>query len=169
MASAAILIFIQSDFFPAKHDSFFQKAFCCESLSGKKRGGVCQAWAYLGPSEFPSRKRSFVRGRIKETVLTEWQVAFVFKSHFLLPTGIAQDRQVHNLLDSLGAGFNTDHSHLSFIYILTLASSTRSSQVIPHPCTLLSQCCLTSVYEWELVHPTWHGHKQSNGKHESTM
>ena len=73
LASAAILIFIQSDFFPAKHDSFFQKSFCCESLSGKKRGGVCQAWAYLGPSEFPSRKRSFVRGRIIETLLTEWR------------------------------------------------------------------------------------------------
>ena len=35
-------------------------------------------------------------------------LAFEFKSHFLLPTGIAQDRQLHNVLDSLGAGFNTD-------------------------------------------------------------
>ena len=40
---------------------------------------------------------------------------------------------------------------------LVFVSSTWSSQVVSHPSTILAQCCLTSVWKWELVFPTWHG------------
>ena len=36
-------------------------------------------------------------------------------------------------------------------------SNTRSSQAVSHPSTILAQCCLTSVFLWELVFPTWQG------------
>ena len=39
---------------------------------------------------------------------------------------------------------------------LVFVSSTRSSQAVTHPSTILAQCCLTSVFKWELVFPTWH-------------
>ena len=39
---------------------------------------------------------------------------------------------------------------------LVFVSSTRSSQTVSHPSTILAQCCLTSVFLWELVFPTWH-------------
>ena len=35
-------------------------------------------------------------------------------------------------------------------------SSTRSSQAVSHLSTILAQCCLTSVFKWELMFPTWH-------------
>ena len=34
-------------------------------------------------------------------------------------------------------------------------SSTTSSQAVTHPSTILAQCCLTSVFIWELVFRTW--------------
>ena len=40
---------------------------------------------------------------------------------------------------------------------LVFVSSTRSSQTVSHPSTILAQCCLTSVFLWELVFPTWQG------------
>jgi hypothetical protein len=40
---------------------------------------------------------------------------------------------------------------------LVFVSSTWSSQAVTHPSTIQAQCCLTSVFEWELVFPTWHG------------
>ena len=40
---------------------------------------------------------------------------------------------------------------------LVFVSSTWSSRGVSHPSTIQSQCCLTSVFEWELVLPTWHG------------
>ena len=36
-------------------------------------------------------------------------------------------------------------------------SSTWSSKAVSHPSTIQTQCCLSSVFEWELVFPTWHG------------
>ena len=38
---------------------------------------------------------------------------------------------------------------------LVFISSTWSSQAVYHPNTIQAQCCLTSVFEWELVFPTW--------------
>ena len=35
-----------------------------------------------------------------------------------------------------------------------LSSSTWSSPAVSHPSTIQAQCCLTSVFEWELVFPT---------------
>ena len=32
-----------------------------------------------------------------------------------------------------------------------------SSQVVSHLSTIQAQCCLTSVFEWGLVFPKWHG------------
>ena len=36
-------------------------------------------------------------------------------------------------------------------------SSTWSFQAVSHPSTIQAECCLTSVFKWELVFPTWHG------------
>ena len=39
-------------------------------------------------------------------------------------------------------------------------NSTRSSQEVSHPGTILAQCCLTAVIGWELVFSTWYGRWQ---------
>lgn len=49
------------------------------------------------------------------------------------------------------------HSPLSSINIWT-HSSTGSSEAVSHPKTVLAQYSLTSVFKWELVLPTQHGH-----------
>ena len=41
---------------------------------------------------------------------------------------------------------------LSSIDICTLASSTGSPQEVSHPRTVLAQCCLATVFEWELLY-----------------
>ena len=40
---------------------------------------------------------------------------------------------------------------------LVLVSITWSSQTVSHPSIIQACSCLTSVFEWELVFPTWHG------------
>ena len=40
---------------------------------------------------------------------------------------------------------------------LVFVTSTCSSQAVSHPRTIQAQCCLTSVFKWELVFPTWNG------------
>ena len=40
--------------------------------------------------------------------------------------------------------------------IRTHDSNTRSYQDVSHWSTILAQCCLTSVFSWRLVFPTWH-------------
>ena len=42
-------------------------------------------------------------------------------------------------------------------YGLGFVSSTWSYQVVSHPSILQAESCLASVFEWELVFPTWHG------------
>ena len=38
---------------------------------------------------------------------------------------------------------------------LVFVRSTWSSLAVYHPSTIKAQCCLTTVFEWELVFPTW--------------
>ena len=40
---------------------------------------------------------------------------------------------------------------------LVSVSNTWNSQEVSHPSTIQAQCCLTYVFKWELVFPTWHG------------
>ena len=44
----------------------------------------------------------------------------------------------------------------------TLAGSTRCSQAVYHPNTSLTQCFLTSMFQWELVSSTWHENYVTN-------
>ena len=39
---------------------------------------------------------------------------------------------------------------------LVCVTSTWSSQEVSHPRTIQAQCCLTSVFKWDLAFPTWH-------------
>ena len=50
--------------------------------------------------------------------------------------------------------FDTIHSPLTSIHCRTNTSCTRRSQAASHTITDLAQCCLTSIFKWELVYPT---------------
>ena len=53
-----------------------------------------------------------------------------------------------------GSRYDTVHSTLGHNMIQTAVSSTWYSQAVPHPSTLLAQCCLTFVFTRELVNPS---------------
>ena len=57
----------------------------------------------------------------------------------------------------MGAQVDTVHSRVSSIFIQTHASSKWSSQAASNPSTTQAQCCLTSIFEWKMAFPTWHG------------
>ena len=68
--------------------------------------------------------------------------------------GAFTDKSSGTLKMPVGARQTTVLLLLSSIDIRTQARSTRRSQAVTHPSTLLPQCCLTSVLEWVLMPPT---------------
>ena len=68
----------------------------------------------------------------------------------------------------MGPQIRNNRSTLNCIDIKTHASNPRSSQMVSHPRTVLTQCYLSLVFEWELVlllwlnsilvYSTWQGH-----------
>ena len=62
--------------------------------------------------------------------------------------------------------FDSAYLPLSCINNPTYTNSIRSSQVVFYPSTILAQCCLTSVYRWELEYTSINGccHNHKTGK-----
>ena len=56
-----------------------------------------------------------------------------------------------------GPGFDSELLPLSSTVISLLITHTRSTRS-SHLSSARSQCCLTSVFEWEIVYQTLHGH-----------
>ena len=103
------------------------------------------------------RWKLLVSAEIQTVTYRPWLVtSWLLLPHRIWPFLCLHAVRPHSSGQYSGWPLFSDHYLRGWYAAAAEPRSTRSFQAVSHPSTILAQCCLTSVFIWELLFPTWH-------------